>query len=247
MNQDKLTKDVRFLKMYAGIITILFGVMMFSAFAVSRNQSFDDIDVKRINVKDDDGKLRMVISNKDRQHYGISDGKPIERKDGRPTPGIIFFNEAGDEMGGLVIGSNGGKGHFGSFTFDKVKGDQTIGFRHMEGDDGTYETGLVVWQQPNISQSQIDANYEALRKITDKAEREKAWQKLLDNNELPHVPRLFVGKTRDDSATMIRMSDIKGKPRIIMSVAADGTPKLNFLDENGKVIYSLPENAASPK
>lgn len=247
MNQDKLTKDVRFLKMYAGIITILFGVMLFTAFTVSKNQSFDDIDVKRINVKDDDGKLRMVISNKDRQHFGISDGKPIERKGGRPTPGIIFFNEAGDEMGGLVIGSNGEKGHFGSFTFDKVKGDQTIGFRHMEGDDGTYETGLIVWQQPNIPQSQIDANYELLRKITDKAEREKARQKLLDNNELPHVPRLFVGKSRDDSATVIRMADIKGKPRIIMSVAADGTPKLDFLDENGRVTYSLPENATVKK
>jgi len=43
------------------------------------------------------------------------------------------------------------------------------------------------------------------------------------------------------------MSDAKGKPRINMSVAADGNPKLEFLDEMGKVIYSLPENAASKK
>ena len=37
------------------------------------------------------------------------------------------------------------------------------------------------------------------------------------------------------------MSDIKGKPRIRLQVAPEGTPKLEFLDEGGKVIYSLPE------
>jgi len=247
MNQQKIEKELRFLKIYAAAATLIASVMMLTAFSVSKNAKFDDIDVKRINVKDDDGKLRMVISNKDRQHFGISDGKPIERKNGRPTPGIIFFNELGDEMGGLVIGNNGGKGHFGSFTFDKVKGDQTIGFRHLEGDNGTYESGLIVWQQPNIPQSQIDANYDLVRKITDKAERAKAWQKLVDNNEVPHVPRLFVGKERNENATVIRMADIKGKDRIIMSVAANGTPKLDFFDENGKVIYSLPENTAGKK
>src|SRR5690349_11366722 len=124
MSQEKIAKEVRFLKIYAGIVTVMFAVVFLTAFATNKNQKFDDIEVKRINVVDDDGKLRMVISNKDRQHFGISDGKLIERKNGRPTPGIIFFNHLGDEMGGLVVGENGGKGHFGSFTFDKVQGDQ---------------------------------------------------------------------------------------------------------------------------
>jgi len=219
---------------------------LLSAFTVSKNAKFDEIDVKRINVKDDDGKLRMVISNKDRQHYGISDGKPIERKNGRPTPGIIFFNHLGDEMGGLVVGENGREGHFGSFTFDKVQGDQTMGFRHLEGNDGHYEAGLTIWQQPDIRQTELDSKYESLRKITDKEARKEAVQKMLDNGELT-TTRLFVGKTRDEDTTIIRMSDIKGKPRIVMSVEANGNPKLNFLDENGKVFYSLPEDAKAKK
>jgi len=243
---NKLEKEVRFLKIYAGITTLIVVVFLLTAFTFSKNATFDEIDVKRINVKDDDGKLRMVISNKDRQHYGISDGKPIKRENGRPTPGIIFFNQLGDEMGGLVVGENGGKGHFGSFTFDKVQGDQTIGFRHLEGNDGHYEAGLTIWQQPNIRASELDPKYEALRKITDKAAREEAVQKMLDNGELA-TTRLFVGKTRDDDATVIRMSDIKGRTRIEMSVQANGNPKLNFLDENGKVIYSLPEDATTKK
>ena len=83
MNQEKLTKDVRFLKIYAFIMTILCGIFLFSAFAVSKNAKFDEIEVKRINVVDDDGKLRMVISNKDRQHSGMVDGKETPRKIGR--------------------------------------------------------------------------------------------------------------------------------------------------------------------
>ncbi len=246
MNQQKIEKEVRFLKIYAGVITILCGIFLLSAFAVSKNKKFDEIDVERINIVEKDGKLDMVISNKDRQHYGISDGKPIERKNGRPTPGIIFFDHLGNEMGGLVVGENGGKGHFGSFTFDKVQGDQTIGFRHLEGNDGYYEAGLTIWQQPNIPFSQLEPKYDELGKITDKAEREKAFQKLLDNGEIT-TTRLFVGKTRDEDTTIIRMSDIKGKPRVVMSVEANGNPKLNFLDENGKVIYSLPEDAKAKK
>lgn len=242
MDQEKIVREIRFLKIYAGVITLICAVIFLSAFAINRNQKFDEIDVKRINVLDDDGKLRMVISNKDRQHFGISDGKPIERKNGRPTPGIIFFNDLGDEMGGLVIGNNGGKGHFGSLTFDKVQGDQTIGFRHLEGNDGSYESGLTIWQQPNIRQSELDPKYEALRKITDQEERKAAIQKMLDNGELT-TTRLFVGKTRDQDTSVIRMSDIKGNPRLVISVEAKGNPKLNFLDENGKVIYSLPEDA----
>jgi len=33
---------------------------------------------------------------------------------------------------------------------------------------------------------------------------------------------------------VIRLSDAKGKPRLKISVDAAGTPKLEFLDENGK-------------
>ena len=244
MNQQKIEKEVRFLKIYAGVITILCGVFLLSAFAVSKNAKFDEIDVKRINVKDDDGKLRMVIANKDRQHPGVADGIPLERK--RPTPGIIFFNEAGDEMGGLVIGNNGGKGHFGSFTFDKVKGDQTIGFRHLEGDDGKYSAGLAIWQQPYKPYSELKPKLDELRKITDKSARQAAYKKMLDNNEVM-TDRLFIGKSRDDDKSLVSLSDIKGTPRLVLSVEPNGNPKLEFLDENGKVIYSLPENTAGKK
>jgi len=234
-----LEKEVRFLKLYAITATIVCLTLFALMFTLqNRKQKFKEIDVERINIIEKDGKLDMVISNQERQHPGISNGKVIERKESRP-PGMIFFNQLGDEMGGLIFGDNGGNGHFGSLTFDKIRNDQTIGFRHLESDDGTYESGLEMWQQPNIASNIMLAKYEAAIKIADETKRQAAIKALIDNNELT-TDRLFLGKRRDNSMMML-MSDIKGKPRIRMQVASDGTPKLEFLDEAGKVTYSLPE------
>ena len=242
--ETKLEKEVRVLKIYAVAATLFLAVFLLSGFATqSAKQKFGEIDVERINIVEKDGKLRMVISDEARQHPGIVNGKIIERKGPRP-PGIIFFNHLGDEMGGLVFGDNGGNGHFGSFTWDKVRNDQTMGFRYLESDNGTYQSGLEMWQQPNIPSDVVSAKYEAANKIADEAKRKAAIQAMIDNNELG-ANRLFLGKRRDNSNELL-MSDIKGRPRIRMRVASDGTPKLEFLDEGGKVIYSLPGSSTPP-
>ncbi len=242
--QTKIEKKLFYLQAYCLIITLLGGGLLVTGFSQSKKQKFTEIDVERINIVEKDGKLRMVISNEARQHPGISNGKIIERKAPRP-PGMIFFNHLGDEMGGLIYGDNGGNGHFGSLTWDKVKGDQTIGFRHLESDNGTYQMGLEMWQQPGIPGNLLNEKIATVQKMPDEAARKAAFQKMIDNNELPRN-RLFLGKRRDNS-TSLEISDIKGKPRIKMSVDANGSPKLDFLDETGKVIYSLPENAANKK
>jgi hypothetical protein len=180
----------------------------------------------------------MVISNQARQHPGIVNGKVIKRQGPRP-PGLIFFNHLGDEMGGLIYGDNGGNGHFGSFTWDKVRGDQTIGFRHLESDNGAYSTGLEVWQQPNIPGDVLSEKLDAIRQLADSAQRAAAIQTMRDNNEL-QTQRVFLGKTRDN-ASRLTLYDVKGRARLRLQVAADGAPQLEFLDDAGKVTLRLPE------
>jgi len=243
--ENKLEKEVRFLKIYAVAATLFCAVFFLSAFALqNKKQKFAEIDVERINIVEKDGKLRMVISNQERQHPGIVNGKIIERN-GPRRPGMIFFNHLGDEMGGLIFGDNGGNGHFGLLTFDKVRNDQTIGFRHLESDNGTYQTGLEMWQQPNLPSDVVGAKWEAARKIPDETARKAAMQALIDNNEST-TQRLFLGKRRDNT-TSLEMSDIKGRPRIRMVVGADGEPKLEFLDVSGKVIQTLPNASSTTK
>src|SRR5215472_14785626 len=101
MMESKLEKDVRLLKTYAVVATLVVAVLIVAGFTLqSGKQKFGEIDVERINVVEKNGKLDMVISNQERQHPGIVNGKVIERKAARP-PGMIFFDQSGDEMGGV--------------------------------------------------------------------------------------------------------------------------------------------------
>ena len=236
---SKLERDVRLLKLYSVASSMISLALVAASFqAPSGRQKFEEIDVERINIVEKDGKLRMVLSNEERQHPGIVNGKVIPRDGSRP-PGILFFNHLGDEMGGLIFGENGGDGHFGSLTFDKVRNDQTIGFRHLESDDGSCLTGLEVWQQPNVPWDVVSARIEAARKLTDEAERKAALQALRDDHVLM-APRLFLGKQRDDAAALV-MSDLEGKARVRIVVPPKGNPRLEFLDSAGSVVLSLPE------
>jgi len=236
---ERIQRDVRLLKGYAVGMTALCGIVFLAGSArPGARDSFTEIDVERINIVESDGTLRMVISNQGRQHPGIVNGKVIPRRGPRP-PGLIFFNQLGDEMGGLVFGANGDVGHWGGLTWDKVRGDQTIGFRYLEGDNGTYSSALEMWQQPNIPSDVVMARYDSATAITDSAAREAAIQAMRDAGELT-TRRLYFGKGRDDSM-ILDMRDPQGRSRIRMTVSPDGTPRLEFLDAAGNVVSRLPE------
>ena len=51
--------------------------------------------------------------------------------------------------------------------------------------------------------------------------------------------RVFIGRTSDKRAS-ITLSDGNSRPRLRLSVGADGEAKLEFLDASGKVTQSLP-------
>lgn len=83
-------------------------------------------------VVEKDGKLRIVLSNKVRQHPGTMGGVIYEERKGQRPPGLMFFAENGNEGGGLVFDGKEGQGQGGSLTFDKFRGDQTLQFLHDE-------------------------------------------------------------------------------------------------------------------
>jgi len=242
--ETKLAREVRFLKIYAAAATLLCAVFFLSAFAFQgKRQKFEEIDVERINVVEKDGRLKLVLSNAARQHPGIVDGKLIPREDGRPA-GMIFFNERGDEIGGLTFNGDAGKGQYSSLTFDKFRGDQTIAFQHLENGNGDYFAGLSFTDE-NLTTAERLAKLDAIKRLPNEAAQRAARAEMRERGEFL-VNRLAIGKGRNKSA-FISLSDAKGRERIQISVAADGTPKLNFLDEAGKVTYSLPNPSGAPK
>ena len=231
--------QLRFLKIHATVSTVLIAVLCTSAFRQEKKAVFDQISVGRMDVVDADGKLRMVISNKDRMHPGMMDGKLIDRP--RPVAGMLFFNEEGDEVGGLTFTGRrvDGRGRANAgIMFDQFKQDQTIGISYSET-DGRRTAGLQVWDRPDTNLGELIGKLNAANALKDAAEREKAIAAARAGaGSAPR--RVFVGKLPDRSAT-IALSDINGKPRLTMTVGPDGSPRIELLDADGKVTARLPE------
>lgn len=235
--RSKLERDVLALKAYAAIATLVLLGLAMTGFGPTPDQvEFGEIDVERINVVEADGRLRLVISNRARQHPGVVDGVATPRPDGRP-PGILFFNHQGNEAGGLVVDENGGQGHFLSLTFDKSRQDQTIGLQHLESDDGTYFAGLKVWDRPHTSLADFGRRRAAIERMPPGPGRQRALAALDEAH--PASQRIVVGRGRDESA-VVSLADPEGRTRLRLAVDSGGDPRIELLDAEGKVVDSMP-------
>ena len=58
--KSNLEREVRILKIYALATTLLFSLLLFSAFNSNRNPKFEEIDVERINIVEKDGSLTDI-------------------------------------------------------------------------------------------------------------------------------------------------------------------------------------------
>ncbi|HVF55553.1 MAG TPA: hypothetical protein VM934_05335 [Pyrinomonadaceae bacterium] len=240
--ETKLEKEVRLLKAYAVAATLLCAVFVFAAFTqANRKQKFEEIDVERINIVEKDGRLRFVFTNEARMPDARAAGKDLTRD---KTHGIFFYNDDGDEAGGLVFSNkkkaDGGYEASGGLTIDQYQQDQTVGLQYIDS-NGTRRAGLVVWDRPTMSLPEQIERLEAARKMKDGPEKQA------ELKALRGAARVYVGRSRDDGASAVQLYDASGKLRLRMEVSADGVPKLEFLDANGKVIQTLPETSGATK
>lgn len=235
----KLRRELRLLRGYAVVNTSVLIVLATTAFTQAHApQKLDYVSVHRIDVVDNDGTLRMVISNKDRMHPGVMDGKMIDRP--RPVAGLLFFNDEGDEVGGLTYTGreqNGTRRADAGLMFDQLKQDQTIGLSYTEG-NGRRSAGFQVWDRADSHLSELIEKINAANTIQDKTARDAEMAKI--RAAAPPGPRrVFVGKTGDKAAT-VSLADANGKPRLTLTVDVAGNSRIEFLDENGKVTDRIP-------
>ena len=245
MDEGRVLRELRALKAYAVVTTLLFGGLAVSAFRqAEQNQRFGEIDVERINIIEPDGKLRMVISNRPRSIGPIYKGEPFGYPGGS-RPGIIFFNDEGTENGGLVFtGQQRPDGTYSSnvgMSFDQFNQDQVVVLNYAD-DNGTRRLGLTINDRANVDILQLIQQRDSIMRMPEGAERDAAlrqWAAPRDGVPLA-AQRVYVG--RDPSrAAVVNLSDPMGRTRIRMRVDSTGTPSLEFLDENGQVTARLPE------
>ncbi len=237
-----IQKRLRLLEIYAFVSLIIFGILAFSAFTKAR-EKYTEIDVERLNVREKNGQLVMVVANSDRMPDPVINGKTWKTE--RPA-GMLFYNGLGDENGGLIFGAVTGSGKYGAYqglSFDKYKQAQAMALVYNDH-SGRYRAGLQIWDRPEIPLIDVMTRREEISKMPDGEEKTKELKKLDEQNFSP--TRIYVGKN-DARESEITLYDAGGKARIKMSVSAEGTPKLDFLDSNGKVIYSLPDDAKNAR
>ncbi len=199
---------------------------------------FAELDVERLNILSADGKTELVIANHQRLPKAVVDGKPAAED--RAMPGLIFYNQAGDECGGLIwkgeLGKDGKPTSGMHLSMDRFGGDQQLALGHYE-EGGGMNTGLNIYDRG--LHKDYAPLFEALQKAPEGPEKEKLRQQWIAAGG-PQAQRVFVGRTGGDSSAVM-LGDKQGHPRIMMLVKPDGTPLLRFLNEKGEVIQSFPE------
>lgn len=242
---NQIRRELRILKGYAIVVTLLLGTLSLAAFRQgSQKQKFTEIDVERINVVEKDGKLRMVISNRDRSIGPIYKGKPFGYPGGS-RPGIIFFNDEGTENGGLTFtGKREADGTYrasSGFSFDQFNQDQVVYLQYNDN-NGRRNMGLTVADRIDMDIYDLVAERDSIEKAFPPGPaRDSALRKWAQpRNGVPiAAPRVYVGRDVNKAA-LVTLSDRTGKPRIRMAVDSLGSASLEFLDEAGRVTSRLP-------
>jgi hypothetical protein len=250
---DKIQKELRLLKIYALFSTGMF-VALFCLAAKSpiRVAKFDEIDAERINIVEPDGKVRLALANHERMPGGqlagvdltARYGNRVMSNNGPSTAGITFFNDEGDECGGLVYGSKivaGKAKEVVRLSFDHYRQNEAIDIAQGE-EGGISRSGLEVVDTGGPITADAVRQMNNLLFMKDGPDKDAAMKKYGSEHaaELKYAPRLFVGRLPDDDSSAVILMDPHSRPRIRMEVHASGASSLQFLDERGKVTYSLP-------
>jgi hypothetical protein len=197
---------------------------------------FDEIDVQRINVREPDGTIRMIISNRAAGPGIIVKNQEHRHPGGRQDAGMIFFNDEGTENGGLVFdGSRKGADadSDGSLTFDPYEQDQVVQLFQSE-QDGRRSSGLKVFER---SATSMPYNL-----FDDTSPEGQAALKRWGEEDAKHrAVRIFAGRTYDGVAQM-ELRDSRNLVRLRLSVAPDGAASIEFLDASGKVTRRIADS-----
>jgi hypothetical protein len=238
-------RELRFLKGYAVLLTAVLGTLSVSAFRrASQPTRFTEINVERINFVEPDGKLRLVISNKARSIGPIYKGKPFGYPGGT-RPGMIFFNDEGTENGGLTFtGERGADGRYRASTnmsFDQFDQDQVVVLQYVDN-NGQRRSGLTVGDRADVNIHDMVLARDSIMKIADTTRRAAAMREwAAPRNGVPlYAERVYVGRDRSKNA-VVNLSDPQGRPRLRMIVDSLGAPRVEFLDEQGRVTSRMPQ------
>ncbi len=226
-----------FLTGFASSAIVVTSLLVLTA-AKAPPTKFDEIDVGRINVREPDGTLRLVIANRAQFPGSPWKGGEVARPDRQAFAGMLFVNDEGSENGGLiqkgVIGADGKASAGLSLTFDRFRQDQAIQLLHAE-DGGRARSMLAINDETDGTVFDVHQRAEKMKAIRNLAPeaRQAAIQQMRAAGQLPNN-RVMLGTTFD-GASALSLADAQGRPRLMLLVTANGQPSVQMWDEKGQV------------
>lgn len=234
-----LFNSQRFLVAYSAIVTLAFTATVLLGAARPNNAEFGTITVRRINVVEPDGTVRLTISNRKDFPGAWRRGKEYPRPDRRDAAGMLFMNDEGTELGGLIWGAgqdpNGEVQNHAHLSFDQYEENQVFAIdAGQEGDEKFSQ--LTFTDQGDYPVAEKRKAWDAIEKLPAE-KRDAAWRQFFVMHR-HDVKRANLGRFADKTVGLT-LRDENGTPRAKLIVAPDGTPKLQFLDSAGKVVKEI--------
>jgi hypothetical protein len=229
--EQNISRQIRFLQVYAGFLTVLVAALVL-LYLRKENKSphFKEIDAERINIVEGNGLTRMVISNQELQHPGSVNGKIVAHRE-RPA-GMIFFNDDGDECGGLVFDGNKNEANM-VYSIDQYRNDQVMQLQYAEDSNSKSRLrsyGLKIWdRRDDFTLSDLLRLDDSLKSLHDTAVYQAVFRKMQAEG-LIGQQRLFLGRTKSREVGLF-INDDKGRPRIRIG-----------LDSQSKVIFQVTDS-----
>jgi hypothetical protein len=250
--ETKLLRQIRLLQLCVLVLflaTTLLGINCFVP--ILPQQRVRVLNAERINIREKNGILKAALSNS----AGFNEGQRREMG-GVTFSGLMFYNEEGQETGGLVYRGKttaGGQDADVSLTFDQYNQDQVVYLHHEESKDAQglkIDDGLTIIARPDWKDIKEEYGiYGKMEKLTPD-QREALKLESLQAGKIS-TRRAFFGVRRgtkdavpyDDTGVFIKNK--WGRDTIKLYVDNDNKPHFEIYDSLGNtIVYKL--KAAQP-
>ncbi len=248
MANTKVWCQIRVLQISVLVLFATTGFLLINSYKpILPRHKFVVIDAERINIRERDGTLKAVLSNA----RGFSEGQRAQGSAGARFSGLMFYNEEGQEAGGLVYFGKvipGGQDAEVGLTMDQFRQDQNVYLHHEQHKDSEgvrIADGLSVNSRPDWTNAKEEyRTYDALGSLPQAQQEELRLQSLKVGKI--STGRLFLGVKRgskgnvpyDDGGLFIK--NRWGRTVIKLYVDYENRPHFEVYDPLGEsLIYEL--------
>ena len=189
----------------------------------------DELTVKRINIVEDDGTLRIVIGNSTHGRTIPIRGRSIEHPGRTASAGLLFVNDEGTECGGLQYGGfrgPDGKQQSGYLTVDDYEQQESFRLGQAQGPEGSTKyveyLDRPAWSLADLVEELEGASPGEASAIQDRYAATEGYG----------VSRMRLAREYDGSARLV-LRDGEGRDRLRFVVPAQGEPDVEVVAADG--------------